>query len=90
MHFDQFNAVKNEKLCFFTTHPISALPHHAHFQMKNIGKSIAFFFQIYWSIIVDQIHTYQILQTDLMWLRMLSWFSKNCRLLVLGGSFNVL
>ena len=69
--------------------PFPAMSHHAHFQTKPIDKSIAFS-QIYWSIIVDQIHTYQILQTDLVWPRMLSWFSKNCWLLVLGGSFNVL
>ena len=58
MHFDQFNAVKKKKLYFFTTHPFSGLSHHAHFQTKTIDKSIAFL-QIYWSIIVDQIHTYQ-------------------------------
>ena len=46
--------------------PFSALPHHAHFQTKKKnGKSIAFF-QICWYIIVNQIHTYQILQTDLV------------------------
>ena len=45
--------------------PFPALSRHAHFQTKTIDKSIAFF-QIYWSIIVDQIHTYQILQTDLV------------------------
>ena len=60
MHFDQFNAIKKKKLYFFTTHPFSGLSHHAHFQTKTIDKSIAFF-QIYWSIIVDQIHTYQLL-----------------------------
>ena len=60
MHFDQFNAVKKKKLYFFTTHLFSGLSHHAHFQTKTIDKSIAFF-QIYWSIIVDQIHTYQLL-----------------------------
>ena len=60
MHSDQFNAVKKKKLYFFTTHPFSGLSHHAHFQTKTIDKSIAFF-QIYWSIIVDQIHTYQLL-----------------------------
>ena len=60
MHFDQFNAVKKKKLYFFTTHPFSGLSHHAHFQTKTIDKSIAFF-QIYWSIIVDQTHTYQFL-----------------------------
>ena len=60
MHFDQFNAVKEKKLYFFTTHPFSGLSHHAHFQTKTIDKSIAFF-QIYWSMIVDQIHTYQLL-----------------------------
>ena len=60
MHFDQFNAVKKKKLYFFTTHPFSGLSHHAHFQTKTIDKSIAFF-QIYWSIIVDQTHTYQLL-----------------------------
>ena len=58
MDFDQFNAVKNEKLYFFTTIPFSALPRHAHFQTRHTGKSIAFFFQIYRSIIVDQMHTY--------------------------------
>ena len=60
MHSDQFNAVKKKKMYFFTTHPFSGLSHHAHFQTKTIDKSIAFF-QIYWSIIVDQIHTYQLL-----------------------------
>ena len=60
MYSDQFNAVKKKKLYFFTTHPFSGLSHHAHFQTKTIDKSIAFF-QIYWSIIVDQIHTYQLL-----------------------------
>ena len=60
MHSDQFNAVKKKKLYFFTTHPFSGLSHHAHFQTKTIDKSIAFF-QIYWSIIVDQIHTYELL-----------------------------
>ena len=60
MHSDQFNAVKKKKLYFFTTHSFSGLSHHAHFQTKSIDKSIAFF-QIYWSIIVDQIHTYQLL-----------------------------
>ena len=44
MHFDQFNAVKMEKLYFFTIHPI--LPHHAHFQTKNIDNSLAFFSNI--------------------------------------------
>ena len=34
---------KKEKLYFFTIHPILALPHHAHFQTKNIDESIAFF-----------------------------------------------
>ena len=66
MHFDQFNAVKKEKLYFsLPLTPFPALSHQAHFQTKTIDKSIAFF-QIYWSIIVDQIHTYQILQTDLV------------------------
>ena len=60
MHFDQFNAVKENKLYFFTTQLFSGLSHHAHFQTKTIYKSIAFF-QIYWSMIVDQIHTYQLL-----------------------------
>ena len=60
MHSDQFKAVKKKKLYFFTTHPFSGMSHHAHFQTKTIDKSIAFF-QIYWSIIVDQIHTYQLL-----------------------------
>ena len=45
--------------------PFSALSHHAYFQTETIDKSIACF-QLYWSIIVDQIHTYQILQTDLV------------------------
>ena len=43
MHFDQFVAVQKEKFHFFTTTPFSALPHHAHFQTKNIDKSVAFF-----------------------------------------------
>ena len=60
MHFDQFNAVKKKKLYLFTTHPFSGLSHNAHFQTKPIDKSIAFF-QIYWYIIVDQIHTNQLL-----------------------------
>ena len=60
MHSDQFNAVKKNTLYFFTIHPFSGLSHHAHFQTKTTDKSIAFF-QIYWSIIVDQIHTYQLL-----------------------------
>ena len=60
MHSDQLNAVKKKKLYFFTTHPFSGLSHHAHFQTKTIDKSIAFF-QIYLSIIVDQIYTYQLL-----------------------------
>ena len=64
MHFDQFNAVEKEKKCIsLPPTPFSALSHHAHFQTKIIDKSVAFF-QIYWSIIFDQIHTYQILQTD--------------------------
>ena len=65
MQFDHFTAVKKEKLYFFTINPFSALPHHAHFQTKHIDKSIAFF-QIYWSIIIDQIHTYQITRMDLV------------------------
>ena len=46
MHFDQFNAVKEKKMFFFTTHPFSGLSHHAHFQTKTIDKSIAFFSNI--------------------------------------------
>ena len=42
MHFDQYNAIKKEKLYFFTTHQISALPHHAHFQTKNTDTSLEF------------------------------------------------
>ena len=40
MLFDQFNAVKKEKLYFFTSHPIFSI---AHFQTKKIDKSVAFF-----------------------------------------------
>ena len=69
MHFDQFNAVKKEKLYFFTIHPIFILAS----QTTNLDKSLAFF-QIYWSIIVNQIHNNQILQMDLAWLCMPSWF----------------
>ena len=64
MHFDQFNAVKkkqkkkNNCISLPLTHFQGS--HHAHFQTKTIDKSIAFF-QIYWSIIVDQIHTDQLL-----------------------------
>ena len=87
MHFDQFISVQKGKFYFFTAHPISALSHHAHFETKNI-ENINSIFQIYWYIIVDQIHTYQILQTELVWLRMLSWFSKNFWLLASGVSFN--
>ena len=42
MHFYQFIAVQKEKFYFFTTHPFSALSHHAHFQTKNIEKSVVF------------------------------------------------
>ena len=38
MHFDQFNAVKKEKLYFFTLTPFPALSHYAHFQTKTIDK----------------------------------------------------
>ena len=89
MHFDQFNAFKKEKMYFFTTHPISSIVSPDTLSNENYWL-VNSYFQIYWTIIVDQIHTYQILQTDLVWPRMLSWFSKNCWLLVLGGSFNVL
>ena len=43
MHSDHFNDVQKEKFHFFTTHPFSALPHHAHFQTKNIDNPVAFF-----------------------------------------------
>ena len=44
MHFDKFNAVTGkEKLYLFITTPFSALPHHAHFQTRNIDKAKAFF-----------------------------------------------
>ena len=67
MHFDQFNAVKKKKNCIsLPPTPFSALPHHALFQTKTVDKSIVFILNIYWSIIVDQIHTYQMLQTELM------------------------
>ena len=67
-------------------------PHFQHcLTMHTFKRKILInIFQIYWYIIVDQIHTYQILQTDLVWLRMLSWFSKICWPLASGVSFNVL
>ena len=43
MHFDQFIAFQKEKSISLPPTPFSALPHHAHFQTKNIDKSIAFF-----------------------------------------------
>ena len=77
MHFDQFIAVQKEKIYFFATHPIFSLASPCTLSNEKywIVNSI---FQIYWYITVDQIHTYQILQTELVWLRMLSGFSKNC------------
>ena len=70
MHFDQFNAVQKENSISLPPTQFWALPHHANFLTKHFDKSIAFFKYR----IVDQIHTYQILQTDIVWLRMLSWF----------------
>ena len=58
-------SIKRKNYTSLPLTPFQALSHHAHFQTKTIDKSIAFF-QIYWSIIVDQMHTYQILQTDLV------------------------
>ena len=46
MHFDQFIAFQKEKRkksISLPPTPFSALRHHAHFQTKNIDKSIAFF-----------------------------------------------
>ena len=42
MHFDQFIAVQKEISISLPPTPFSALSHHAHFQTKNIEKSIAF------------------------------------------------
>ena len=89
MHFDQFTAVQKEKFYFFTTHPIFSIVSPCTLSNEKYWK-VNSIFQIYWHIIVDQIHTYQILQTDLVWLRMLSWFSINYWLLASGVSFNVL
>ena len=89
MHFDQFIAVQKGKLYFFTTHPIFSIVSPCTLSNEKYWKFNSIF-QIYLYIIVDQIHTYQNLQTDLVWLRMLSWFSKNCRLLASGVSFNAL
>ena len=77
-HFDQFNAVQKETIPFLYNPP--------HFQpcltMHTFKRKILIsFFQIYWYIIVNQIHTYQILQTDLVSLRMLRWFKKKNKLL---------
>ena len=77
MHFDQFIAVQKEKIYFFTTHPIFSIVSPCTLSNEKYWK-VNSIFQIYWYITVDQIHTYQILQTELVWLRMLSWFSKNC------------
>ena len=77
MHFDQFIVVQKEKFYFFTTHAIFSIVLPCTLSNEKYSK-VSSIFQIYWYIIVDQIHTYQILQTDLVWLRMLSWFSKNC------------
>ena len=46
MHFDQFNAVKKEKLYFFTTHPISSLVSPCTLSNETIDKSIIFFSNI--------------------------------------------
>ena len=43
MQFDQFNAVKKEKLYFFTIHPIFSITSLCTLSNKNIDKSIAFF-----------------------------------------------
>ena len=77
MRFDQFIAVQKGKLYFFITLPISSIVSPCTLSNEKYWK-VNSIFQIYWYIIVDQIHTYQILQTDLVWLRILSWFSKNC------------
>ena len=77
MHFDQFIAVQKETIYFFTTHPIFSIVLPCTLSNEKYWK-VNSIFQIYWYITVDQIHTYQILQTELVWLRMLSWFSKNC------------
>ena len=42
MHLDNLMPLKKEKLYLPPT-PFSAMPHHEHFQTKNIDKSIAFF-----------------------------------------------
>ena len=44
MHFDRFIAIQKEKKSIsLPPTPFLALPHHAHFQTKNIDKSITFF-----------------------------------------------
>ena len=43
--------LKRKKCISLPPTPFSALSHHAHFQTKNIDKSIVFFFQINWSIL---------------------------------------
>ena len=90
MYFDQFNAVQKETFHFFTTHPIFSIASPCTLSNEKNYVGSFFFFKYIKSIIVEQIYTYQMLQMDLVWLRMLSWFSKNCWLLALGVSFNVL
>ena len=80
MHFNQFIAVLKEKFYFFTIHPIFSIVSPCTLSNEIYWK-INSIYQIYLYVAVDQIHTYQILQTDLVWLRMLSWFTKNCWLL---------
>ena len=87
MQFDQFIAVQKGK--FFTTQTIFSIVSPCTLSNEKYWKANSIF-QIYFYIMVDQIHTYQILQTDLVWLRMLSWFSKNCCILASGVSFNAL
>ena len=63
MHFDQFIAVQKGKFYFFTTHPIFSIVSPCILSNEKYWK-VNSIFQIYWYVIVDQIHTYQILQTD--------------------------
>ena len=46
MHVDQFNAVKKEKLYFFTTHPISSLVSQGTLSNENYWKVNSFFSNI--------------------------------------------
>ena len=64
MHFDQFIDVQKDKFHFYTTHPIFSIASPC--TLSNEKYQVNSIFQIYWYLIVDQIHTYQILQTDLV------------------------